>query len=156
MMPTLEWMNWFLSGLNGLSLRVLPQPQQLTLPFGLKGTPQHNMNKSQVNHNPLNLRFAHQREATGQDDKGFAIFPTAPAGWRAAHAQIKKDAERGITLNNFIFKFAPPNENDTNAYLEFVIKNIDNEGTLIDCPLRNINRFALAGVMAQFEGYYNV
>jgi len=114
------------------------------------------MNRAQRNNSPLNLRFAGQREATGKDKDGFAMFPTPDAGWRAAHHQIKLDQKRGLTLAGFIFKFAPPNENNTNAYLEFVIDSIDNEGTLIDCPLRNVNRFALAGVMAQYEGYYEL
>lgn len=110
------------------------------------------MNRSQKNNNPLNLRFANQKEAIGQDDKGFAIFPNPMAGWRAGHAQILKDAERKATLKQFIFKFAPPNENDTNSYLEFVENALDCDG---DIYLVNINRFALAGVMAQFEGYYS-
>lgn len=80
------------------------------------------MNRGQLNNNPVNLRFARQRESTGPDDKGFAIFPTAEAGWRAALRQILLDAERGLTLREYIYKFAPPNENDTEGYLAYVCK----------------------------------
>ena len=109
------------------------------------------MNKAQRNNNPLNLRFAKQKDATGKDDDGFAIFPTPQAGWRAAHHQIKLDQKKGLTLKEFIFKFAPPNENDTNAYLEFVE---DHLGDSNYTSLHFIDVYALAGVMAQYEGYY--
>lgn len=109
------------------------------------------MNRSQRNCNPLNLRFAHQIEATRLDADGFAIFPTPDAGWRAAHAQIKLDQDRGMTLKDFIFKFAPPNENDTNVYLEFVKVQLSYTD---ETPLRMISPYALAGVMAAQEGYY--
>ena len=78
--------------------------------------------RARRNCSPVNLKYARQREATGQDDKGFAVFPTAEAGWRAAMAQILLDASRGLTLEQYITKFAPPNENDTAAYLRFVVK----------------------------------
>lgn len=109
------------------------------------------MNLPQRNNNPLNLKFAGQTESTGPDDKGFAIFPTPMAGWRAAHAQIKLDMSRGLTLKQFIFKFAPPNENDTNAYLQFICEKL---GVYPDEYLSTISVFALAGVMAKMEGYY--
>jgi len=57
---------------------------------------------------PNQFAFANQKEATGADADGFAIFPNAPAGWRAAVAQIELDQGRGLTLEKFIFKFAPP------------------------------------------------
>ena len=109
------------------------------------------MNKAQRNKNPLNLRFAGQHEATGKDDSGFAVFPTDAAGWRAAHAQIELDQGRELDITEFIFKFAPPNENDTLNYLNFVLAEL---GTHSLMKLRDISKFALAGVMAAMEGYY--
>ena len=109
------------------------------------------MNRAQQNNNPSNLRFAGQREASGPDDKGFAVFPTAPAGWRALHAQIKRDQERGETLAQFIGKYAPPKENNTSQYLEFVCDQLHiSPGT----ALASVSAYALAGVMAAEEGYY--
>lgn len=110
------------------------------------------MNKSQRNNNPLNLRYAKQREALGADGTGFATFPSPDAGWRAGHNQIELDQGRRLTLKEFIFKFAPPNENDTNAYLDFVATQLRVE---VDIPIAHISKYALAGVMAKFEGYYN-
>jgi hypothetical protein len=110
------------------------------------------MNKSQKNNNPGNLRFAGQKEATGLDDSGFALFPNAPAGWRAIHAQIKLDQGRALTLEKFINKYAPPNENDSGAYLAFVCGELRIVSSTL---LSDISPFALAGVMAKMEGYYN-
>ena len=110
------------------------------------------MNPSQRNNNPLNLEFANQTESIGSDGR-FAKFPDGPSGWRAAHVQIREDQNRGLTLREFAFKFAPPNENNTNAYLDFMIDQLKSVNR--DSPLRMVSVYALAGIMAQYEGYYN-
>ena len=109
------------------------------------------MNRSQKNNNPLNIRYAGQIEATGQDDKGFAICPDAPAGCRMAHKQVKKDQARGLSMMDFINKFAPPSENDTDGYAAFVCLSL---GVSLNAPLKSLSAYAVAGVMAQIEGYY--
>jgi hypothetical protein len=110
------------------------------------------MNRSQKNSNPGNLRYARQREAIGKDDKGFAVFPDGPAGWRALHNQIKLDQKRNLSIGQFIAKYAPPNENDTSEYLEFVLEEM---GALDTTGLQAISPYALAGVIARMEGYFN-
>ena len=111
------------------------------------------MNLSQRNNNPVNLRYAGQREATGRGEKDFALFSTPMAGWRAAHSQIVLDQTRRLSLKEFIFKFAPPVENDTNAYLDFVCRELRISP---DEDLKDISKYALAGVMARQEGYFNL
>lgn len=111
------------------------------------------MNRPQDTNNPGNLRYAKQRESTGPDKHGMAIFPTPWAGWRALHKQIELDQSRGLTLRAFISKYAPPNENDTSHYLEFVSKQL---GFDKDTPLTLLSKYALGGVIAAMEGYYNV
>lgn len=108
-------------------------------------------NRGQRNNNPINLRYANQYEAVGRDKDDFAVFLTPETGWRAAHAQIQLDQDRGHTLQSFIFKFAPPNENNTNEYLEYVTFRLRVEPTI---PLNVISKYALAGLMAKMEGYY--
>jgi len=108
---------------------------------------------AQRNNNPVNLKYAGQREASGKSPEGFAVFPSPAAGWRAAHSQIALDAVRNHTIRSFIFKFAPPEENDTNEYLEFVCKEL---AVSPEEELRFVSKYALAGVMAKMEGYYNV
>ena len=110
------------------------------------------MTKCQRNNNPLNLRFANQKESTGADEDGFAVFPTAPAGWRAAVRQIKLDQGRGLTIRQFLWKFAPPSENDSLNYLNFMLKELSYVG---DDLLEIVSPYALAGVMAKMEGYFN-
>lgn len=110
------------------------------------------MNRGQRNNNPGNLRYAGQTESTGKDDKGFAIFPTPMAGWRAMHRQIAKDQSRGFTLIQFVNKYAPTSENDTNRYLDFMCINLHAEK---DTPMEDLSRFAICGVIAAMEGYYN-
>jgi len=77
---------------------------------------------AQRNNNPGNLRFVGQVGATGKDSKGFAVFPSAGEGWRALDAQIALDGSRGLTLTQFMGKYAPPSENDTGGYISYVSK----------------------------------
>jgi hypothetical protein len=109
------------------------------------------MTRGQKNNNPVNLRYAGQKEATGKDDKGFAVFPDGPAGWRAAHGQIKLDADRGLSIKQFINKFAPPSENDTGFYIRFICDQLKIEP---DTAVLSVSYLSLAAVMAQVEGYY--
>jgi hypothetical protein len=75
------------------------------------------------NNNPGNLKYAKQREATGVDSGGFAIFPTPEAGLRAMEAQVRLDTQqRKETLYKFISEYAPKSENDTLRYVDFVSK----------------------------------
>lgn len=108
--------------------------------------------------NPTNLMLPKPiGECTGilriieSEPIGYCEFPTPEAGWRAAHRQIVLDQVRNLTLKQFIFKFAPPGENDTNEYLDFVISELH---VPPDVPLSQLSKYALAGVMAKMEGYY--
>lgn len=73
--------------------------------------------------NPGNLRFAGQKNAV-KGEKGFAKFKTHQDGFNALIAQIKLDANRNLTLRQFIYKYAPPKENNTAAYLRSVSKTL--------------------------------
>lgn len=75
---------------------------------------------AQRNNNPGNLRFAGQAGAIGKDSRGFAIFSTPEEGWAALNNQISLDAGRGLTLTQFLNKYAPSSENDTSNYINFV------------------------------------
>lgn len=66
--------------------------------------------------NPGNLRFVGQKGAS-KGTKNFAIFKTHQEGWNALRRQIQLDASRGLTLKQFIYKYAPPQENNTARYL---------------------------------------
>lgn len=72
-----------------------------------------------VNNNPANLKYAGQAGAV-KGEGGFAKFQTPEAGLNALYNQVKLDASRGLTLAQFINKFAPPTENDTQTYIKQV------------------------------------
>jgi hypothetical protein len=61
------------------------------------------------NHNRGNLKFgqfAQSMGATGQDEKGFAIFPDTATGDAAQEALLKSDRYKGLTLDQFGDKYA--------------------------------------------------
>ncbi len=109
------------------------------------------MTRAQRNNNPGNLKYAGQREAVGKDDKGLAVFPNPPAGWRALIAQIKLDQRRGLTVKDWIYKYAPLNENKTEDYLRFICGELGCTGKT---SLSSLSPYGLAGVIAQYEGYF--
>ncbi len=71
---------------------------------------------AQRNNNPVNLRFANQPGAT-LGEGGFAKFSSPDAGFAAAENQISLDASRGLSVSDFINKFAPLSENNTSGYI---------------------------------------
>jgi len=77
--------------------------------------------RAQRNNNPGNLKYRGQRGAVGADRQGYAIFSSVEAGWEALRRQIELDARRGLTLEQFINKYAPPSENPTSNYLRYVV-----------------------------------
>src|SRR5579864_2244084 len=70
------------------------------------------------NNNPGNLRAGAGQ--IGTDAKGYAIFPDLTTGWNALYRQISLDAGRGLNVGQFIGKYAPPSENNTSNYLNYV------------------------------------
>lgn len=100
-----------------------------------------------VNNNPGNLRFVGQAGAT-QGEGGFARFSSPQAGVKALQNQIKLDASRGLTLNQFINKYAPPTENDTNLYLK---QMIEWTGAQPNTPLKQIDLNTLSRAIAMKE-----
>lgn len=73
---------------------------------------------AQRNNNPGNLRAGAGQ--TGTDANGFAVFPDANTGWAALYNQISLDSGRGLNLSQFINKYAPPSENNTSNYLNYL------------------------------------
>ena len=86
--------------------------------------------RPQANNNPLDLIYCNESAsygATGSDNR-FARFPDVATGWDAARRWLSVPAKFsaggdlvggycGATLQQVIFRFAPPNENQTSQYL---------------------------------------
>lgn len=70
---------------------------------------------AQRNNNPGNLRAGPR--AIAKDGNGLAVYASVNDGWLDLYRQIGLDAGRGLTLAQFIAKYAPPSENNTGAYL---------------------------------------
>jgi hypothetical protein len=72
------------------------------------------------NNNPLNIRHSKdvfQGETKG-NDKSFKTFETMPYGYRAAFVTLGTYLSRGWnTIEKIISHWAPPNENNTEAYI---------------------------------------
>jgi hypothetical protein len=80
------------------------------------------------NNNPGNIRsgsFANSAGAIGADDKGFAIFADMQTGMQATMALLRSYAARGFdTIRKVISRWAPGNENNTQAYIADVAKKL--------------------------------
>lgn len=80
------------------------------------------------NNNPGNLKFANQPGAV-VGEIGFASFESPLAGYQALLRQIALDARRGHSLSSFLNKYAPPSENKTADYLDFMKARLDAKDT---------------------------
>lgn len=76
------------------------------------------------NNNPLNIEYNPANPWQGQigNDGRFCIFKSADYGFRAAAIIVKKYQRdyKLDTLRKIITRWAPPSENDTEAYIRFV------------------------------------
>lgn len=74
------------------------------------------------NHNPGNIRWDGRTQwqgMTGVDGDGFVIFRTPEHGIRAIGRDVSSKIGRGVnTLEGIISRWAPPNENNTAAYIQ--------------------------------------
>lgn len=79
------------------------------------------------NNNPGNLNYAGQTGATREAGPNgrFAVFQSAEAGLQALAHQLRLYAQRGInSVRTIISKFAPPSENNTQAYINSVSRGL--------------------------------
>lgn len=88
-----------------------------------------------MNNNPLNIRISKTKPWKGEvrpsRDLEFAEFRSMAWGYRAAFKLL--DNYRRLhdcrTLADFIERWAPPTENDTAAYIDFVATRAEIEAT---------------------------
>ncbi|MGB2330882.1 MAG: hypothetical protein ACPH3H_09260, partial [Pseudomonadales bacterium] len=99
---------------------VVPQPQPEPQPEPTAPEPRTTGPLSVVNNNPGNLRLAGQPGAI-EGEGGFAAFASPGQGLRALTRQVVLDTQtRDMSLEDFLNKYAPPSENETNKYISFV------------------------------------
>lgn len=77
--------------------------------------------------NPLNLRYSAANNWKGQQGQqsGFCVFDTPENGIRAAMINLKSYRKKGVvTIADIISRWAPPSENNTEAYIDFVCNKL--------------------------------
>lgn len=98
------------------------------------------------NNNPLNLRAVGNQNA---DRQGFRVFGTMEEGILAANEQLDRYAAKGVnTIEKIISTWAPPNENDTKAYIDEMVKET---GMSADQIIEQGHRAILLAAMAKHE-----
>lgn len=77
--------------------------------------------------NPLNIRYSTANNWKGQtgEQSGFCVFDSPENGLRAAMVNLKSYRKKGvITIGDIISRWAPPTENNTQNYIDFVCKKL--------------------------------
>jgi len=95
------------------------------------------------NNNPGNIKFVGQSTATGQDDKGFCVFPDYKTGFEALKSLLRYAASGKSKYYNpagdlfaWASVYAPASDNNApKVYAEFVAKKI---GVPVSTPIREL------------------
>jgi len=101
------------------------------------------------NNNPGNIRLTNIKwkgEVDGTD-KSFKTFKSMPYGYRALFALLREYISKGYnTIEKIISRYAPGNENNTEAYINTVVKKtgIDRNTILTFAEYSRINDLVAA------------
>ena len=102
------------------------------------------------NNNPLNIRHSADRwqgASEEQTDKSFVPFKSMAYGYRAAWRILQTYYERfsaqsrAFTVRNIISRWAPPKENDTEAYIRTVLQRTGIGGKENLLPPDNVDSY---------------
>jgi hypothetical protein len=74
--------------------------------------------------NPGDLRHSPHSFHTPSDPNAIGKIDTVEHGWEDLERQLELFAQRGMTLRQAIYTFAPPEENNSERYLEFVCNGL--------------------------------
>jgi hypothetical protein len=74
--------------------------------------------------NPGDLRHSPHSSHEGEGSNDIGIIDTPENGWADLEHQLQLYAARQMTLRAAIYAFAPPSENNTEDYLDFVCQEL--------------------------------
>jgi hypothetical protein len=117
-----------------------------------------NVPQGLVNNNPLNIKYSPDNPWLGQTGREgeFSTFQSPDYGMRAGDKVLQTYGEKyGIdNISDVITRFAPPSENDTNAYIDYVTNKIGMErDEAIDLSDSDFRK-NLTSIMAEYETGY--
>lgn len=132
----------------------------LTYPDGRKET--RRGNHPQRDNNPGNMEAGSFSSNHGQigKDRGFAVFPSAEAGWAAMDARLRSDLYWNLSIDKAVETWAPPKNakgqviNDTTGYQKKVREAVGVTGNTNISTLTPQQFEALKQAMARVEGFY--
>lgn len=107
---------------------------------------------SDVTLNPWNIRYNKYNHWRGQmgEHKGFVVFASQMFAYRAFIILMESYHKLGFTtVCQIIRRFAPPTENDTDAYIGFVCSRNGWNKNLLVSDFNDL--YMLARAMAEFE-----
>jgi hypothetical protein len=111
--------------------------------------------RSWRNFNPGNISKGTFAESCGSigGDTRFAIFPNEDTGLESIISLFKSRAYSSLSLKDGIFRYAPPDENDSQAYLDAVSSKIGCAPTKIINTFSKSQYSALAESIKTHEGW---
>jgi len=77
-----------------------------------------------VRNNPLDLRHGPNASHPPDDPDGIGYYDSPELGWQDGERQLRLYADRRLTVSQAINEFAPPSENNTQAYLDYVCEGL--------------------------------
>jgi hypothetical protein len=77
-----------------------------------------------LDHNPGDLRHSPHSSHDGEGSNDIGIIDSDADGWADLERQLEIYASHSMTLRAAIYAFAPPSENNSEAYLNFVCQGL--------------------------------
>lgn len=107
------------------------------------------------NNNPGNIRKGNFASAAGAigDDDAFAIFPDYKTGFDAIVTLLRSPSYTNLSLRDAVFRYAPPNENDSEQYLAFLERETGVQGNIVLSSLAVADIRKVAKVIQTVEGW---
>ncbi|MFA5859957.1 MAG: RHS repeat-associated core domain-containing protein, partial [Elusimicrobiota bacterium] len=81
-----------------------------------------------------------------------SVFPDYETGFKAI-SRLLRDVYNNLSIRDTMYKYAPPNENRTEAYIQFIVEQT---GFLADTPISSLDDAQLtifANVIQEYEGF---
>ncbi len=78
-----------------------------------------------THNNPGDLRHSPHSFHAADDPDGIGEIDSVTDGWADLERQLRLYAARGLTLQQAIYEFAPPEENNSAQYLKYVCDGLN-------------------------------